>query len=135
MARTKTVAGRLAAGLAGAAAMTLVVAGSASAHHCYKDWSEAAQARLAAGGTPWMPLSDMAEMFGAQLGCDVDGDAVVAAWMEATGADAEPLILSTATAGGGAAHKKGKAPGPFHYLGDADFAVLEGAIMEQCGGA
>jgi hypothetical protein len=67
------------------------------------------------------------------MGCDVDGDAVVAYWMEATGAQAEPLIHSRATIGSGAFYKKGKEPGPTHYLGDADFAVLDAALMEQCG--
>lgn len=47
-----------------AAAVALVGATAANAHHCYKDvWADAAYAHHLAGGTPWTPLSDMGAMF------------------------------------------------------------------------
>ena len=48
--------------VAATAALVLVGSSAASAHHCYKDeWQAAAYAHHLAGGTPWMPLSDMGQ--------------------------------------------------------------------------
>lgn len=117
---------------AGAAAILALGATAASAHHCYKaDWNDAAATQLNQNSTPWLPLSDLAELVITQdIGlaqCAGYGDQVTAAWMEATGAEQEPLIQIKATAGGGAAHQ-GKTVKPFLYLGDADFAVLDEAL-------
>ena len=123
----------------GATAILAISANSAFAHHCYKvDWNDSAYAHHAQGGTTWLPLSDLADSVIAEdIGlpqCVGYGDQVAAAWMEATGTEQEPLIHSRATAGGGAAHQ-GKTVRPFHYLEDADFAILEaalGAAIEDC---
>ena len=123
----------------GAAAVLAMSANAAFAHHCYKaDWNDAAYAHHAAGGTAWLPLSDLADIVIAEdIGlpqCVGYGDQVAAAWMDATGSEEEPLIHSRATAGGGAAHQ-GKTVRPYKYLGDADFAVLDAALeaaIEDC---
>lgn len=114
-------------------------ANAAFAHHCCKaDWNDAAYAHHAAGGTAWLPLSELADIVIAEdIGlpqCVGYGDQVAAAWMDATGTEDEPLIHSRATAGGGAAHQ-GKTVPPFNYLGDADFAILDAALVaaiEEC---
>lgn len=121
----------------GAAAILAMGATAASAHHCYKaDWNDAAATQLAQGGTAWLPLSDLADMIITQeIGltqCTGYGDGIAAAWMEATGADQEPMIHSKATTGGGAAHQ-GKTVKPFHYLGDADFVILDEALNAAIG--
>ena len=50
-----------------AAASTVILMGTAtvaSAHHCYKDqWADAAYQHHVAGGTAWMPLSDLGTAF------------------------------------------------------------------------
>jgi len=132
--RTSRRVGIVAAG----AAISVLCGGTAWAHHCYvEDWNEAAQSRLAEGGTAWMPLSDLADVVIAeQIGlpqCVGYGDQVAEAWMEATGAEEEPLIHSRATTGGGAAHKKGKEPAPFDYLGEDDFVILDAALGDAVG--
>jgi hypothetical protein len=121
----------------GVGAVLALSANTAFAHHCYKaDWNDAAYAHHAQGGTAWIPLSDLADLVIAEdIGlpeCVGYGDQVAEAWMEATGTEVEPLIHSRATAGGGAAHQ-GKTVPPFHYLDDADFAILDGALGEAIG--
>lgn len=121
---------RLLGVVAGVAALSLGVATTASAHHCYKaEWEAAAAEQLASGKTPWVPLSDLADYY---LGfefpdCENEGlgDFAVAAWMAETGTVDEPLVHSRATAGGGAAHQ-GKTVKPFLYLDDADFDFIVG---------
>lgn len=127
--------------VAGAAALTLGTATIASAHHCYKvDWNEKAYANLSQGRTAWLPLTDMGAMIIADMGlpeCAGYASIAVDHWMAETGATSVPLIHSKATVGGGAM-QQGKAPKPFAYLGEADFAILEeglgmavGACMED----
>lgn len=136
-----TSARRLGIAVAASATVGLAAATMASAHHCYKDeWQAAAYQHHAAGGTAWMPLSDLGAMIISEdIGlpqCAYVADAVVADWMAATGTTVEPLIHSKATAGGGAAHQ-GKTVKPFSYLGEADFALLQagiGAGVEECTG-
>lgn len=119
---------RYAAALAAVGLVTS--AGAASAHHCYKDqWADAAYQHHLAGGTAWVSLSDLGTMFlvppELQEDCAWVVDEVVADWMEANGMSQEPLIHSKATVGGGAFYHKGMAPGPFEYLGDEEFMMLE----------
>jgi hypothetical protein len=57
----------------------------------------------------------------------------VADYMAEMGMTQEPLIHSKATIGSGAYYKKGKTPGRIAYLEDADFAVLEAALMYHVG--
>lgn len=121
--------------VAAAAALVLVGASAASAHHCYKDeWQAAAYAHHLAGGTPWMPLSDMGQMFlvppELQEACGYVADDAVEAFMEANGLTQEPLIHAKATVGGGAAHQ-GKDVKPFSYLTDADFEWLTVDLLER----
>lgn len=121
----------------GAAAILALGATAASAHHCYKaDWNDAAYANLSKGGTPWLPLSDLASLvIAGDIGfpeCAGYGDQVAAAWMEATGTTTEPLIHMNATAGGGAAHQ-GKTVKPFAYLEDPDFVILDEALGAAIG--
>jgi hypothetical protein len=122
-------------GAAAAAAFLVTSAGTASAHHCYKEqWNAAAYENHLRGNTAWMPLSDMAVEFvlapmGLAEQCAWAADAAVEDYMAAMGMTQEPLIHSKATIGSGAYYKKGKAPGRIAYLEDADFAVLEGALM------
>jgi hypothetical protein len=139
MSRIARSTGRLLATLAGAAALSIAVAGTASAFHCYKeDWNDAAYAHLSQGGTPWLPLSDLGEIVVAtEIGlpqCTYVVDGVVADFMTAKGLTEEPLIHTRATAGGGAAHQ-GKDVPPFNYLTDADFVLLDsllGPAIEDC---
>lgn len=139
MSRTARVTGRLLAVVAGTAALSVGLAGTASAFHCYKeDWNDAAYAHHSQGGTAWLPLSDLGEILIAEeLGlpqCAFVADGVIADFMEAKGLTEEPLILSRAVAGGGAAHQ-GKDVPPFNYLTDADFVLLEsllGPAIEEC---
>lgn len=110
-----------------------VGATSASAHHCYKDqWADAAYAHHAAGGTPWVPISDMGVMFlvppELQEQCGWVGDAATADFMAARGLTQEPLIHSKATVGSGAAGK-GKDVKPFSYLSEDDFGELTMSLM------
>lgn len=115
-----------------AAAVALVGATAANAHHCYKDvWADAAYAHHLAGGTPWTPLSDMGAMFIIGPGspqCHHVADDAVADFMAARGLTQEPLIHSKATTGGGAAHQ-GKDVKPFSYLGEADFTELTISVI------
>jgi hypothetical protein len=116
------------------AALGLVTsAGAASAHHCYKDqWADAAYEHHRAGGTAWVSLSDLGEMFlvppELQADCGWVADAAVADWMQARDMTQEPLIHSRATIGGGAA-AKGKAPKPISYISDGDFEELGGILF------
>ena len=121
--------------LAGAAALAVVAAGPASAHHCYKEWNDAARDRVSTGQV-WMPMSGFVEYvvtyeFGMSAECVAHADEWTAAWMATVGAETEPSIHMKATVGGGAAHFKGFEPKPFGYLGDADIAFLEGLIFSE----
>lgn len=128
---------RYAAALSAVALVTS--AGAASAHHCYKEeWAEAAYQHHLAGGTAWMPLSDMATLYvlepeGLAEACAWTADAAVADFMEMKGLTQEPLIHSKAIIGGGAFHKAGKAPKPINYLSDPDFEFLMGALFGYVG--
>lgn len=125
--------------VAGAAAVTLVTATMASAHHCYKvEWNENSYAHHVQGGTAWMPLSDIGAMIiSEEIGlpqCAYVADAVVADFMDIKGLTQEPLVHSRATTGGGAAHQ-GKTVKPFNYLVEEDFILLEqlmGAAVGEC---
>lgn len=123
---------RYAAALAAVGLVTS--AGTASAHHCYKDeWTAAAYANLASNGTAWMSLSDLGTMFMVAPQdveqCGPAIDRAVAEWMADVGMTVEPLIHSRATVGGGAFYHKGKAPKPFEYLSDDDFGTVVGLSM------
>jgi hypothetical protein len=128
--------------VAAAAALVLVGSSAASAHHCYKDeWRAAAYAHHLAGGTPWVSLSDMGQMFFVppelQETCGYIADDAVEAFMTANGLTQEPMIHSKATVGGGAAHQ-GKDVKPFSYLTEAQFEVLTMDLferLEECAGA
>lgn len=127
--------GRGAAVLAGATALAVVAAGPASAHHCYKEWNDAARAQVSAG-TAWMSMSDFVEMaatefFGLPPECTSHAGEWADAWMAYAGVETEPTIHMKATVGGGANHRKGFVPKPFGYLGDEDFAFLESQIMAE----
>lgn len=124
--------------LAGTAALSIALAGTASAHHCYKqDWNDAAFAQLSEGGTPWQPLSDIGEFVVAEeIGlpeCTYVVDGVVADFMTAKGLTDEPMIHTRATVGSGAGYQ-GKDV-PFSYFTDADFALLDSLLVpaiEEC---
>lgn len=124
---------------AGTAALTLGVATTASAHHCYKvDWNAKAYEQQSTNKSPWMPLSGLGAMIIAEdIGmpeCSGYASVAIAHWMEETGTSTEPLIHMKATAGGGAAHR-GKTVKPFAYLEEADFVILEeglGMAIGQC---
>jgi hypothetical protein len=124
--------------IAATAALTLV-ASSASAHHCYKDeWAEAAYAHHAAGGTAWVPLSELGKSFlippELQEQCGYVADDAAAAFMAERGLTQEPLIHSRAVTGGGALYNAGKAPKPFSYLTEDDFMMLTIDLMERLEG-
>lgn len=129
---------RASAVVASAAALTLGLAGAASAHECYKvNWSEAAYAKLSQGNTAWVALSDMYEMFVVPegAGCEGWGDPAAELYMEATGLSQEPLVHSRALIGKGynKAHPKGFQPMPIDYL---DWGVLDAVVYEigvECG--
>jgi hypothetical protein len=124
-----------------AAALTMVGATAASAHHCYKDeWASAAYQHHLQGGTPWVSLSDMGAMFfipaELQEQCGWVADEAVADFMADNGMTQEPLIHSRATVGGGAM-RQGNDPRPFSYLTEAQFETLTVALMaglETCAG-
>jgi hypothetical protein len=119
-----------------AAALTMVGATAASAHHCYKDeWADAAYRHHLQGGTPWVPLSDLAASF-LPAECAWVADEVVADFMADNGMAQEPLIHSRATVGGGAM-QRGNDPRPFSYLTEAQFETLTIDLMaglEACAG-
>lgn len=122
---------RAGAATALAAAVGLIGASVANAHHCYKEvWADAAYAHHLAGGTAWTPLSDMgAELIGpGSPQCHYIADEVVADFMAARGLTKEPLIHSRATTGSGAAYQ-GKDVRPFSYLGEAEFGELTLGII------
>lgn len=119
-----------------AAASTVILMGTAtmaSAHHCYKDqWSDAAYQNHLAGGSAWMPLSDLGAMFlippELQEDCGWVADVAVADFMAQEGLTQEPLIHSKAVTGSGA-YAKGKAPKPFSYLDEAQFGALTESLL------
>ena len=117
-------------GAAAAAAFLVTSAGTASAHHCYKEqWNAAAYENHLRGNTAWMPLSDMTVMFMAspeEPWCAGVVDAAVHSWVHEAGFEQEPLIHSRATIGGGAFYKKGKMPPPIDYLTDDQFGMRIG---------
>jgi hypothetical protein len=121
--------------VAGGTALALLAAGPASAHHCYKEWNDAARAQVSTG-TSWMAMSDFVsfaatEFFGLSDACASHGDEWTQAWMVEAGVTTEPTVHMRATVGGGAAHRTGKEPKPFGYLGDDDFAFLESQIFSE----
>ncbi|WP_153397532.1 hypothetical protein [Ornithinicoccus halotolerans] len=114
---------------AGAAAVTLVTATTASAHFCYvANMSDAARQALASNNSVFVELSDVAEMFVLPPSCQGLGlgDAAVAEWMAAFGVEQEPMIHSRAVMAKGA---MGKSQG-INHLSDADFAFLDGALTD-----
>ena len=121
--------------VAATAALVLVGTTAASAHHCYKDeWQAAAYQRHLAGGTAWVPLSDLASTFiepEDQELCGYIGDEVVADFMLAYGLTQEPILHSRAIVGGGALHHKGKEPAPFSYLVEEHFVWLTGELTSR----
>ncbi|GAA4426602.1 hypothetical protein GCM10023169_25560 [Georgenia halophila] len=134
MSRTTRVFGRCIGAVAGAAAFSLALATTASAHECYKeDWSDAAHARLSQGGTAWLPMSDLGEyVVAVEMGlpeCAYVVDGVVDDYVAMTGLDAEPLVHSRATIGGGP-ERGGRAAPPISYL---DFSIL-GPLLEDAVG-
>lgn len=123
---------RYAAALAAVGLVTS--AGTASAHHCYKDeWTAQAYENLAASGKAWMTLSDLGTMFMVAPDevavCGPLIDQAVYEWMDWKGLEVEPLIHSKAIVGGGAFHNKGKAPKPFEYMTEEDFGMVIGAAI------
>ena len=125
----------------GGVAALVLSGGSALAHHCYvEDWNDAAYEHLSEGRTPWMPLSDLADLVLAEeVGlpeCVGYGDVAAQFFMEAKGLDEEPLLHSRATVGGGAKHRAGIEPAPFDYLDfEVDGPLLDaaiGAAIEAC---
>ena len=137
-----TILGRVLGTLAGASALALGVASTASAHHCYKlDWNDKAAEQQAGNGSPWTPLSTLGAMVIAQdVGmpeCAGYSSVAIDHWMEETGTTSEPLIHLRATVGGGALHHNppGRTARSIGYLTDADFAILEegiGLAIAQC---
>ena len=122
-----TIAGAIAAGI------VVTTAGSASAHHCYKnEWADAAYHHHRAGGTAWIPLSQMGRQFlipeELQDVCGWAADKAVEDFMKERNLTQEPLIHGKAVTGSGA-YAKGKAPQPYSYLTDADFDLLGGALF------
>ncbi|MGC5584426.1 hypothetical protein [Ornithinimicrobium sp. W1665] len=125
--------------LAAGAALSLLGAGAASAHECYKhDWQQQAYDNLAANGSAWMPVSGMVRMFlvapDEQETCGPLADAAVAEWVQTWDFPREPLIHSRATIGGGA-KAKGKNPPPIGYLTDDQFGSLIGGVVGALGPA
>lgn len=137
-----TILGRALGTVAGAFALTLGVASTASAHHCYKlDWNDKAAQQQATNGSPWTPLSTLGAMVIAQdVGmpeCAGYSSVAVDHWMAQTGTTTEPLIHLRATVGGGALrhNPQGKTAQTIGYLTDADFMILEegiGMAIAQC---
>lgn len=126
---------RVAGVIAGAGALAVVAAGPASAHHCLKEWNDAARAQVSSG-TSWMAMSDFVGFAiqnflpGGTAECAAHADAFTATYMAAKGLGSEPTVHMKATVGGGAAHQ-GKEVKPFTYL---DLGLLAGTIMgeEDC---
>lgn len=130
---------RASAVVATAAAITLGLAGTASAHHCFKvDWSQVAHQQHLQGNTPWMPLSDLfdlyvaPEVFADFPACQGTGDLAVSFFLEASGLTQEPLIHSGATIGTGEKpHPQGKQAPSISYLGNYEGALNH--AIEQVG--
>ncbi|HWJ66451.1 MAG TPA: hypothetical protein VNT31_07225 [Nocardioides sp.] len=123
---------RAATVVVGSTAALALATGTASAHHCLKEWNDAARAQVAAG-TPWAPLSDFMSfaivnfLTGGTPECAAHADEFTLAYMDATDIATEPTIHMKATVGGGAAHQ-GRDVVPFEYL---DFGVLEALISAE----
>lgn len=120
--------------VAGASALAMVAAGPASAHHCLKEWNDAARAQVSSG-TAWMPMSDFVHMvvtqwMGLSPECGAHADEWTAAWLDHTDRASEPTIHMKATAAGGTAHQ-GKEVKSFTYLSDDDIAFVEGQIFSE----
>lgn len=114
---------------AGAAAVTLATATTASAHFCYvANMSDGAHQALSSSNSVFVALSDVAEMFVLPPSCQGlgIGDAVVADWMAAFGVEQEPLIHSRTVMAQGAI---GKSQG-INHLSGADFAFLDAALTD-----
>lgn len=125
---------RVATVVGGTTAALALATSTASAHHCLKEWNDAARAQVSSG-TAWMAMSDfvefaVTEFFGLPAECAAHADEWTAAWMQWSGTETEPTIHTKATVGGGAAHQ-GKSVPAFDYLGDDDFAFLEGLIFSE----
>lgn len=127
--------------VAATAALSLAGTTAASAHHCYREqWRDAAYSQLSQGRTPWTPLSELgrvviAEEIGLPQCAPYLTSEDLEPWLEDQGLSQEPLLQFRATVGGGAFYKTGKEPKPFNYLGDDDFAELEGVLagaIEEC---
>lgn len=124
-------------GVSAAAAIALTLSGSAAwAHHCFKDeWAAAAYEHHLAGGTPWVPLSDLGARYlipeDLQMECGYVADDAVETFMADNGLEQEPLIHTRAIVGGGALYNAGKIAKPFSYLTEADFEALGADLMER----
>ena len=129
--------GRSATLAAAAGALVMTATGPAAAHHCYRDWQEQANQRLAENGTAWVPLHEYlaegltSEMPGVSADCLAHVPEFTDQWMDAHDIAVEPLIQVKGTVGGGAFHKNGTVPGPTHYLSESDFDELIGYVMAE----
>lgn len=128
-ARTTTV-------VAGACALGMIAAGPASAHHCLKEFNDAARAQVASG-TPWMPLGDFlafaaVEFVGVSPECAENAGDWTTALMARKGLETEPSIHMKSTAGGGAAHQ-GKQVPAFNYLSEDDIGYVIGLMFASPG--
>lgn len=135
MTTSRRAVGRAGSIIAAAAALVLLGGSAASAHFCYKDqWAAAAHAHHAAGGTAWVPLSELGKQFiseGLLESCGHVADEAVEAFMAAEGLAQEPLIHSRAVVAGGAVFNAGKQPKPFSYLTEEQFGVLTVELDER----
>jgi hypothetical protein len=136
MTTSRRAFGRAGSIIAAAAAIVLVGGSGASAHFCYKDeWAAAAHAHHAAGGTAWVPLSELGKMFliPEELleSCGYVADDAVVAFMEAEGMTQEPLIHGKAVVASGAVFNAGKQPKPFSYLTEDQFGTLTVDLLDR----
>lgn len=136
MTTSRRAVGRAGSIIAAAAALVLVGGSAASAHFCYKDqWAAAAHAHHAAGGTAWVPLSELGKTFlipeDLLESCGYVADDAVAAFMDAEGMTQEPLIHGKAVVAGGAVFNAGKQPMPLSYLTEEQFGAVTGELLDR----